>query len=189
LRRRVRVAFTNKLTEKSQNQRTHKRIRGSQRDNKNAKKAPPWISYPLDLRENLDRFITDMIKATWTGRLGTRQASTINAATKLLLDFRGWIPRQQQPPPDPNQFPPFTFKGVKIETAADAEEMIRKGGEEFMQKRMMELAQEHLSKEDQETLKRALARDPKLQGEVSEWPAVRKARALVEKLSIDEMIP
>ena len=60
--------------------------------------SPSWISYPLDSRENLDQFIRDMIKATWTGRVGTRQASTINAATKLLLEFRGWIPRQPQEP-------------------------------------------------------------------------------------------
>jgi hypothetical protein len=45
------------------------------------------------------------------------------------------------------------------------------------------------TKEEQATVRRALDRDPLLQGEVSEWPAVRKARALVERLSIDKMIP
>jgi hypothetical protein len=46
------------------NQRTQKRIRGGQRDNKNAKKAPAWISYPLLSRDNLDQFLRDVIKAT-----------------------------------------------------------------------------------------------------------------------------
>ena len=129
-----------------------------------------------------------MIEATWTGRLGTRQASTINAATKLLLEFRGWIPRQQQPPPDPNLFPPFSFQGVKITGAADAEEMVRQGGIKE-QHRQIELVMDQLTREEQSTVRRALARDPSLDGEVAEWPAVRKAWALVERLSIDKMIP
>ncbi|MCX6658956.1 MAG: hypothetical protein NTX81_01050, partial [Candidatus Bathyarchaeota archaeon] len=78
-------------------QRTHKRRSSLARPgNKNAKKAPAWISYSLDTKENLDRFLTDMIKATWTGKLGTRQASTINAAVKVLLEFRGWIHKEPE---------------------------------------------------------------------------------------------
>jgi hypothetical protein len=170
---------------RGQNQRTHNRRSSKARPgNRNAKKAPAWISYNLDSRENLDRFITDMIEATWTGKLGTRQASTINAATKLLLEFRGWIPRQQQPPPDPNLFPPFTFKGVEIKNSADVDEIVRKSGEEYVQKRVMELASQHLSQEDQAILSRALLRDPLLQGEVSEWPVVKKIRMLNEKYPV-----
>ena len=169
------------MNSQGQNQRTHKRRSSLARPgNKNAKKAPAWISYSLDSRENLDHFLTDMIEATWTGRLGTRQASTINAATKLLLEFRGWIPRQPQTPPDPNLLPPFTFQGVKITSAADFDEVVRKGGEEFMQKRMMELVSQHLSEKEQSILSRALARDPQLQGEVSEWSVVKKIKTILK---------
>jgi hypothetical protein len=36
------------------------------------------------------------------------------------------------------------------------------------------------AKEEQATVRRALARDPRLQGEVSEWPAVKKIKTLLE---------
>jgi hypothetical protein len=65
-------------------------------------------------------------------------------------------------------------------STAGIEEFVRKGGEEEVQRRMMELARQHLSEKDQTTLKRALARDPQLQGEVSEWSVVKKIKSLLE---------
>ena len=56
-------------------------------------KSPPWVSYKLDSRENVDRFLQDVIKGAYTGLLGTRQASSINGSLRLLLEFRGWIQR------------------------------------------------------------------------------------------------
>jgi len=66
---------------------------GAPRGNKNARRHSPWVDYPLDTRENLDRLIQDTIKGAWTGQLGTRQASAINGSVRLLLESRGWIQR------------------------------------------------------------------------------------------------
>jgi len=46
-------------------------------------KYPPWVGYELDSRENVDHLIRDTIRETWTGRLGTRQASAINRSIRL----------------------------------------------------------------------------------------------------------
>jgi len=54
-------------------------------------KSPPWPGYELDSIANVDRFTRDVIKAIWTGRLGTRQASAINGSIRLLMELRGWI--------------------------------------------------------------------------------------------------
>lgn len=66
--------------------------RGSRRQGlrRGSYKSPPWVGYELDSRENVDRFLQDTIRETWTGRLGTRQASSINGSVRLLLELRGW---------------------------------------------------------------------------------------------------
>ena len=58
-------------------------------------KSPPWIKYELKTREDLDRFLVDAIKASWTGKLGTRQASAVNGSIRLLMELRTW---RQLPP-------------------------------------------------------------------------------------------
>jgi len=58
-------------------------------------KSPPWIKYELKTREDLDRFLVDAIRLTWTGKLGTRQASSVNGSIRLLMELRGW---RQLPP-------------------------------------------------------------------------------------------
>jgi len=40
---------------------------------------------------NVDRFLQDVIKGTYTGRLGTRQASALNGSIRLLMELHGWI--------------------------------------------------------------------------------------------------
>lgn len=59
--------------------------------------SPPWIDYELDSQENVDRFIRDAIKETWTGQLGTRQTNSINGLIRLLLESRGWIQKTPLP--------------------------------------------------------------------------------------------
>ena len=54
-------------------------------------KNPPWVKYALDSRETVDQFLIDTLKMTWTGKLGTRQASAINGTTRLLMESRGYI--------------------------------------------------------------------------------------------------
>lgn len=79
--------------------RTHNRnTRMARPKNQSARKALPWIGYDLDSSENCDRFIQDLLKATWTGKLGTRQASTCLAAVRLLLEGRGWIGEMESEP-------------------------------------------------------------------------------------------
>jgi hypothetical protein len=65
-----------------------------------AKKAPPWLdSYDLDTYAGVDAFTKELLKATWTGVLGTRQgvlgtrqAADCLATLRLLLERRLWLP-------------------------------------------------------------------------------------------------
>lgn len=54
-------------------------------------KSPHWVDYELDSKEAVERFLIDALKLTWTGKLGTRQASAINGTTRLLMEARGYI--------------------------------------------------------------------------------------------------
>ena len=93
---------------------------GAPRRNRNAVKSPSWVNYPLDSRENVSRFIKDTIRATWIGRLGTRQASAINGATRLLMELEGWIAKS------PIILGVPAGRAVEIEQIS-FEEMLRRG--------------------------------------------------------------
>lgn len=77
-------------------------MRGGQPRNINARKMPFWAGYELDTRDAVDQFIQDTIRATWTGELGTRKASAINGAVRLLLESRHWFGEDVKPriPPE-----------------------------------------------------------------------------------------
>jgi hypothetical protein len=50
-------------------------------------KALSWSEdFDLSSREGIDRFIQEVIRATWTGQLGSRQAGAINNSVKVLIE-------------------------------------------------------------------------------------------------------
>jgi hypothetical protein len=54
--------------------------------NQNARKCLPWLSYDLSTADGVERFLEQVIRATWTGELGTRQAGALNGSVRLLLE-------------------------------------------------------------------------------------------------------
>lgn len=66
----------------------HKSIRGAPRGNGNAKKRLPWLAnYDLSSLEGIQSFLREVVKHTWIGDLGTRQASALNSTCGLLLQY------------------------------------------------------------------------------------------------------
>ena len=60
--------------------------------NKNASKRLPWLqSYDLTTPEGVKAFLAEVVKATWTGKLGTRQASALNGSIRLMFEH-GLLP-------------------------------------------------------------------------------------------------
>ena len=55
--------------------------------NGNAKKSLEWLdSYNLSSPEGVDQFLQQVIRATWTGELGTRAAGALNGSLRILLE-------------------------------------------------------------------------------------------------------
>ena len=55
--------------------------------NLNGAKSLPWLeSYDLSTPAGIDEFLQQVIKATWTGKLGTRAAGALNGSLRLLLE-------------------------------------------------------------------------------------------------------
>lgn len=66
----------------------HKSIRGAPHGNENARKRLPWLeSYDLSSLEGIQGFLREIVKHTWIGDLGTRQASALNSTCGLLLQY------------------------------------------------------------------------------------------------------
>ena len=66
----------------------HKSTGGAPRGNGNAKKRLPWLaSYDLGSLEGIQSFLREVVKHTWIGDLGTRQASALNSTCGLLLQY------------------------------------------------------------------------------------------------------
>lgn len=67
--------------------RTQINLGGAPRGNGNAKKRLPWLeSYDLTSPEGVRGFLQEIVKATWTGELGSRQAGAMNGTVRLLLE-------------------------------------------------------------------------------------------------------
>jgi hypothetical protein len=63
------------------------RKRGAPKGNRNASKRLKWLeSYDLSSPEGVRAFLAEVARATWTGVLGSRQASALNGTVRLLLD-------------------------------------------------------------------------------------------------------
>lgn len=62
-------------------------LRGGQPANRNAAKTLEWLGkYDLSTAEGVEAFMGEVIKATWEGRLGTRQAGALNGSLRILLE-------------------------------------------------------------------------------------------------------
>lgn len=60
---------------------------GAPRRNLNAAKSLPWLeSYDLTSPEGVRGFLKEVIRATWTGGLGSRSAGAVNGSIRLLLE-------------------------------------------------------------------------------------------------------
>jgi len=67
-------------------------LRGGQPGNQNALKALPWLEeYDLSTPDGVKKFLAEVVKATWTGQLGTRQASALNGSIRLMFEH-GFLP-------------------------------------------------------------------------------------------------
>jgi hypothetical protein len=66
---------------------------GAPLGNDSAKKRLPWLSeYDLDTFQGVDAFTKELLKATWSGRLGSRQSNDCLGILRLLLERRFWLP-------------------------------------------------------------------------------------------------
>jgi hypothetical protein len=64
------------------------KARGGQLGNQNALKALVWEdTYDLSKPEGIRRFLVEVIKAVWEGRLGTRAASSLNGSLRLIFEL------------------------------------------------------------------------------------------------------
>ncbi|MGA2460182.1 MAG: hypothetical protein ABSF82_02045 [Candidatus Bathyarchaeia archaeon] len=55
--------------------------------NQNAKKTLAWVdSFDLSSQEGVRQFLAEVVKATWTGDLGSRAAGALNGSLRLLLE-------------------------------------------------------------------------------------------------------
>jgi hypothetical protein len=62
-------------------------------ENDSARKSSPWLDkYDLDTFKSVDAFMKELLKQTWTGKLGTRQSADCLAILRLLLERRLWLP-------------------------------------------------------------------------------------------------
>lgn len=60
---------------------------GAREGNENAKKKLMWLEgYDLQSPAGIHRFLAEVIKATWTGELGSRAAGALNGTMRLLLE-------------------------------------------------------------------------------------------------------
>ncbi|MGA3405004.1 MAG: hypothetical protein ABSD49_04660 [Candidatus Bathyarchaeia archaeon] len=67
--------------------RTQNNRGGAPRGNVNAKKSLVWLeSYALSSPDGVRGFLAEMVKRTWTGELGSRQAGALNGTMRLLLE-------------------------------------------------------------------------------------------------------
>ena len=55
--------------------------------NVNALKSLPWVaSYDLSTPAGIDSFLQLLVQMVWTGKLGSRSASSINGSLKILIE-------------------------------------------------------------------------------------------------------
>lgn len=60
---------------------------GGQPGNGNAKKTLEWLeSYDLTSSDGIRGFLTEIVKRTWTGDLGSRAAGALNGTMRLMLE-------------------------------------------------------------------------------------------------------
>ena len=64
------------------------KARGGQLGNQNALKALVWEdNYDLSNPNGIRRFLVEVIKAVWEGKLGTRAASSLNGSLRLIFEL------------------------------------------------------------------------------------------------------
>ena len=60
---------------------------GAPAGNLNGAKSLPWLdSYDLSTSAGIEGFMCELIKAGWTGTLGSRSIGAINGSLRLLLE-------------------------------------------------------------------------------------------------------
>src|SRR5208282_1607324 len=60
---------------------------GAPKGNVNGKKCLEWLeSYDLSSMDGVHSFLAEIVKRTWTGELGSRQAGALNGTMRLLLE-------------------------------------------------------------------------------------------------------
>jgi hypothetical protein len=61
--------------------------RGAPKGNLNATKKLPWLEkYDLTSPAGITEVLQELIREAWQGNIGTRQASAITSALKLLME-------------------------------------------------------------------------------------------------------
>ena len=83
------------MTKQVRSRRTSKALRtqfkskrGAPVGNRNAVLALPWDSgFDLSDSEGIRRFLEEVVKAVWEGRLGTRAAGSLNGSLRLLFEL------------------------------------------------------------------------------------------------------
>lgn len=72
---------------RSRGGRTQNNCGGAPKGNENAKKSLAWLeSYDLSSSDGVRGFLQEIIKHTWDGSLGSRQAGALNGTMRLLLE-------------------------------------------------------------------------------------------------------
>ncbi|MGO9645484.1 MAG: hypothetical protein ACLPY5_12130 [Candidatus Bathyarchaeia archaeon] len=67
---------------------SHGRSEGGQLGNQNAVKALVWENgLNLNNPDGLRDFLAEVIRAVWTGKLGTRAASSLNGSLRLMFEL------------------------------------------------------------------------------------------------------
>jgi hypothetical protein len=60
---------------------------GAPAGNRNGAKSLPWLeSYDLASSDGVRGFLVQIVRRTWTGELGSRQAGALNGTMRLILE-------------------------------------------------------------------------------------------------------
>jgi hypothetical protein len=60
---------------------------GAPRRNLNGQRKLAWLSsYDLSTSEGIAEFLRELIKASWTGKIGSRVSGSLNGSLRLLLE-------------------------------------------------------------------------------------------------------
>ncbi len=66
---------------------SEKKRRGAPRNNLNAQKRLVWLEqYDLSTGDGITEVLKELIRQTWQGKIGTRQASALTTALKQLME-------------------------------------------------------------------------------------------------------